>query len=210
MTKITYVGLERCDFVYHLATLLSLQGRVLVIDNSYGLDLIDTVSTDGTREKKEWKNITYVADVDAQKTDTTPYEYVIVYAGYAVEENNVIDDNFTLVMPDFTKTGLELMYNLPDMAKPIYILRDKATKKFTAKSLAAMMNIEAKDIEGAIPLNTQDISSYYSLTHNHQANVSSLSDDMIEALKYVIGEVFEISGDERRLNKIIKHAKKVK
>ncbi len=210
MTKITYVGLERCDFVYHLALILSLQGSVLVIDNSYNLDLIDAVSTDGTREMREWKNIVFAADVDLKTTDTSDFEYVLVYAGLATKENSVAEDNFTLIMPDFTKMAIEAVKDLDDMAKPIYIFRDKCTKKYTAKSLAMLLGINRKDIVGAMNVSAQDLGAYVSLTHNHYSNVKFLSDEMVESLKYVIGEIFGIGNDYKKINKIIKHAKKVK
>ena len=210
MTKITYVGLERCDFVYHLALILSLQGSVLVIDNSYNLDLIDAVSTDGTREEREWKNIVFAADVDLSQTDVSDFEYVIVYAGLATKENSIAEDNFTLIMPDFSSMALNAVKDLGDMANPIYIFRDKCTKKYTAKSLAMLLGINRKEIVGAMNLNSQDMSAYVSLTHNHISNIKNLSDEMVESLKYVVGEVFGISGDYKKINKIIKHAKKVK
>jgi hypothetical protein len=63
---------------------------------------------------------------------------------------------------------------------------------------------------GAMNVSAQDLGAYVSLTHNHYSNVKFLSDEMVESLKYVIGEIFGISNDYKKINKIIKHAKKVK
>lgn len=208
MTKITYVGAERCDFVYHLSVILSLQGSVLVIDNSYSLDLIDAVSTDGTRDIREWRKITYAKDIDLKKTDVSDFDYVIVYAGLNSSENDTSEDNFTLIMPDFTKKALDACKDLPDMAKPIYLFRDLCSKKFTAKSTAVYLDVKRTDILGAIKLVPEDIAAYIALTHNHFCNVKSLSDEMQEALMAVIEIIFNV--DERKAGKIIKAAKKVK
>lgn len=210
MAKITYVGLERADFVYHLAIILSLQGSVLVCDNSYSLDLIDSISTTGTREAREWKKIVFAANVDLNETDTSEYEYVLVYAGLAVEENSVMDDDFTLIMPDFSKMALDAVKDLPDMNEPIYIFRDLVGKKFTEKSVSILLDIDKKDIVGAMKFSEQDLASYVAFTHNHHTNISTISDEMLEALKYVTGKIFGISGENRKINKIISHAKKVK
>lgn len=212
MEKITYVGLERCDYIYHLANILSLQGSVLVIDNSYNLDLIDAVSTTGTREIREWRNIVYAYDIDLQLTDVSAYDYVLLYAGMAFEASDFENDTLTLVMPDYTHTALQtLVDKLPsDLSNPIFILRDQCSKKLTNKSIAQMLDIPKKNIVGYIPVNTTDMAAYVTLTHNHYANIRALSEDMYEALNYVIAKLFDVEGDKRKLDRIMKEATKLK
>ena len=212
MKKITYVGLERCDFVYHLANILSLQGNVLVIDNSYNLDLIDAISTTGEREIREWRNIVYVHDVDVERTDLSDYQYVLVYAGMAFEQSDFEGNAFTLVMPDYTKTSImALADKMPKtISNPIYIMRDNCTKKFTVKSVAQLLNMHPREITGWIDFNPIDMGSYISLTHNHYSNIKSLSDNMMDALRYVTGKVLDIEGDTKTIERVMKAAKKIK
>lgn len=211
MKKITYVGLERCDFVYHLANILSLQGTVLVIDNSYNLDLIDAVSTD-TREIREWRNIVYAHDINIKETDISAYDYVVIYAGSAFETDDFCDNDMTLIMPDYIHSSLSRLENkMPeDISNPVYIMRDYCNKKFTLKSIAHFLNVNKKEIAGWIPFNTTDMSAYIALTHNHYSNLKNVSEEMLEALSYVVAQIFEIEGDKRKLDRVLKAATKIK
>lgn len=212
MEKITYVGLERCDFVYHLANILSLQGNVLVIDNSFSLDLIDAISTTGEREIREWRNVVYAHDVDLERTDISDYQYVIVYAGMAFESTDFEDNTLTLIMPDYTKTSImALSDKMPsNISNPVYIMRDNCTKKFSIKSIAQLLNMSPKEITGWINLDANDMGAYVSLTHNHYSNIKSLSNDMLEALKYVASKILGIEGDTKTIERVMKAATKIK
>jgi len=212
MEKITYVGIERCDFVYHLANILSLQGNVLVVDNSFALDLIDAISTTGKREVREWRNIVYAHDVDLKNTDVSDYQYVIVYAGMAFENADFEDNSLTLIMPDYTKPSITALSDrLPDnISNPVYIMRDNCTKKFSIKSIAQLLNMSPKEISGWINLDIHDMGSYVSLTHNHYSNVKSLSNNMLEALKFVASKVLGVEGDTKTIDRVMKAATKIK
>lgn len=212
MEKITYVGLERCDFVYHLANILSLQGSVLVIDNSYNLDLIDAISTTGEREIREWRNIVYVNDVDLMLTDVSDYDYVLVYAGMAFEPSDFEDNIATLIMPDYTKTSImALSAKMPkEISNPIYIMRDNCTKKFSIKSISQLLNMSPKEITGWINLDANDMGAYVSLTHNHYSNIKAVSSDMNEALRFVAARILDIEGDNKKIERVMKAATKIK
>mgnify|MGYP003329542529 CR=1 FL=1 len=98
MKKITYIGLERCDFIYHLATILSLQGNVLINDRSVSLDLIKSVSPyDDLNERVDWRNIVTVKDADTDNSDVSDFEYVIDYVGMYFEEKDFYNNTLTLM-----------------------------------------------------------------------------------------------------------------
>lgn len=212
MEKITYVGLERCDFVYHLANILSLHGSVLVADNSYNLDLIDTVSIDGTREPRELRNIIYASDVDIWDTDLSKFDFVIVYAGMAFDEKDFAGNKLVCVMPDYTKQSLERFKDgvLNNSTSDLMIIpRDYCNTKFTTKSLAKYLDIDCKEIIGHIEYNVQDMKSYISLTHNSKANIKSISYDMHDALAFVVSKVLDVT-DSKRIKNLMKDATKIK
>ena len=210
MKKITYIGLERCDVVYHLANVLSLQGKVLVVDNSYSADLIRSVSVDGSLGMREWRNVVYMCDVDVKRTDLTEFEYVIDYLGLAFTEDDLLDNDINLIMPDFTLEALTRVKELPArINNPIYILRDQCNKKFTAKSVATLLGVHPKEIAGWITLSVSDLASYIALTHNHISNIKTLSNDFVTAISYIASKVFEVE-DEKKMDKIMAAARKIK
>ena len=215
MKQITYVGLERGDLVYHLANVLSLQGSVLVVDNSVRHDLIDSVSVDGTRNQREWRNIVYVSDVDVAKSNTESYNYVIVYAGMDFEEGDLEGNDYLLVMPDYTAQALDIIKNkipselLSDEGTMI-ILRDNCTKRLTQKSVAHNIGIHPKKIVGSVAFDREDMSAYVSLSYNHYCNVKALSTDMTDALQYVSSVILGIADDAKAQTKVMAAAAKIK
>lgn len=215
MKQITYVGLDRCDFVYHLANVLSLQGPVLVIDNSARHDLIDSVSVDGTRQMREWRNVVYAADVDAVKSNTDSYAFVLVYVGMTFGAEDLKDNDYLLVMPDYLSHALSKIKDgipaeLLSGEGTMIILRDYCSKRLTQKSVAQLLGIHPKKIVGYVPLDKDDMGAYVSLSYNHYCNVKALSQDMTEALKYVSGVILGISDDAKTQAKVMAAAAKIK
>jgi len=215
MKQIAYVGLDRCDFVYHLANILSLQGTVLVVDNSIRHDLIDSVSVDGTRQMREWRNIVYAADIDVAKSNTDSYAYVLVYVGMEFDGADLDGNDYLLVMPDYAAQNITKVKNgipteLLSGEGTMIILRDYCSKRLTQKSVAQFIGIHPKKIVGYIPLDKDDMGASVSLSYNHYCNVKALSQDMTEALKYVSGVILGISDDAKTQAKVMAAATKIK
>lgn len=213
MKKITYIGLERCDFIYHLATILSLQGNVLINDRSVSLDLIKSVSPyDDLNERVDWRNIVTVKDADTDNSDVSDFEYVIDYVGMNFEEKDFFNNTLTLIMPGFEKYSIkELSEKMPaNASNPMFILRDACSKKYTQKSIAALLQVSPKEILGFIPLSATDMGNYIILTHNRAASITNLSPEFIEGLEFVSAKLLEIEGDTRKIKKVFKAAQKIK
>lgn len=215
MKQIAYVGLDRCDFIYHLANILSLQGTVLVVDNSIGHDLIDSVSVDGTRQMREWRNIVYASDIDVAKSNTESYAFVLVYMGMTFGMEDLEGNDYLLVMPDYTAQSIaKIKDGIPaDLLSgegTMIILRDNCSKRLTQKSVAQYIGIHPKKIVGYIALDRDDMGAYVSLGYNHYCNVKALSQDMIEALKFVSGVILGISDDSKTQAKVMAAATKIK
>lgn len=213
MEKITYIGLERCDFIFQVAKALSLQGEVLINDRSESLELLKTLSPyEDLSTQVEWRNILIVKDKDLRLSDVSAFTYVIEYVGMNFEEKDFYNNKVTLIMPDFSKYSISKLEKiLPvNVSNPIYILRDACSKKYTQKSIATYLSIHPKEITGFIPLSIEDQSSYVTLTHNRNVGLKNLSEEFKEGLEYVIAKIFDIENDARKIKKIIKVVEKIK
>lgn len=208
--RIVYAGLERCDFIYHLITVLSQRGSVLAVDNSVVGDLFSSVCKEEGESVAEWNNITYVRNVDVEKTDTDYYEYVVVYAGNE-SQGEPLENSFVLLMPDYTKGGISLISKYLSFVNPdqsIVIMRDFCTKKLSDKNIAALLGVNPKTIVGHISLSLQDVAAYIALTHNGHQNIKGISDNMMEALVYVVSKFFAM--DDKKAAKLVSDARKLK
>lgn len=214
--KIVYAGLERCDFVYHLTNILSLvSGKIIVVDTSLSQDMFKSVCSDEYADIYEWRNIIFLRNVEDfwSSSELVDTDYVIEYVGMGDHEK-VADfgdeEKMILCMPDYTRMGIEKAYETVarENGNTIYILRDYCTKKMTLKSLAIAFGISKEDIAGFIPLNTQDITAYISLTHNRHQNIKGLSDEMIDAITFVSTKILGI--DRNMAVKLVAKSKKIK
>lgn len=208
--KILYVGIERCDFVYYLSAVLSLKGSVLVADNSLSGDLFLSVCKKKDENVAEWRNVTCARNLDVQASDTSAYDYIITYAGFAIDKEDFEADTLALIMPDYTDLSLSRLEEcLPAMiAHPLYVLRDYCTKKVTDKSIAQRLYISPSDIAGHIELSTTDIQAYIALTHNGRHSIKGASETMVEAITYVVAHIFETT--QKVAVKLVADARKIK
>lgn len=212
--RIVYVGLERGDFPYYLATVLSMTGNIIVIDNSHAGDLFRAVNkTDDAIY--ESGNITYVRNLDvtaSKKSLESDYDIVLIYAGADTDETYFDGSDLTLfVMPDYTKTSLDMIASIPyDLSSEdaVIIMRDYCSKKFSEKSISVLFGVTSDRISGKIPLSLQDIAAYISLTHNGKQNIRGLSSDMQEAITYAVAKVKAF--DRKSAAKAVTAAKKMK
>ena len=96
----------------------------------------------------------------------------------------------------------------------MFILRDACSKKYTQKSIAALLQVSPKEILGFIPLSATDMGNYIILTHNRRnttnISISNLSPEFIEGLEFVSAKLLEIEGDTRKIKKVFKAAQKIK
>ena len=212
--RIVYVGMERGDFPYYLATVLSTTESILVIDNSYAGDLFRAVNkTDDTTY--ESGNVTYVRNLDvaaSEKSLESDFDLVLIYAGTNIDDTYFAGSDLTVfVMPDYTKPSLNMAVSIPyDLSSEnvVIIMRDYCSKKISEKSVSILFGVTPDKISGKIPLSLQDIAAYVSLTHNGKQNIRGLSDDMQEAITYAVAKVSAL--DRKSAAKALTAAKKMK
>lgn len=209
--RIVYVGAERCDFLYHFINILSTMGDVLVADNSIRCDLFTSLCKDKNENVYEWRNVTYVKCLDITASDTSEYDYVVIYAGMDPAPEYFDPETFVLAMPDYTAQSIEVVdniYNELSHCRSLVILRDFCTKKITDKSVATLLTMNPKMIEGHITLTAQDMAAYVALTHNGHQNIKGISGEMLTALTFATARYFET--DEKKAQKIVAAARKIK
>lgn len=208
--KIVYIGLERCDFIYQMAKIASLKGSVLLVDNSRTGDLFSIIGQDSVDNIVECNNLHITQNIDIEKSDTSTYDFVFIYAGMDVEEEYYKDNPLVLVMPDFTELCLGAIEKClpPESVDAIYIMRDYCTKKITDKGIAQRFNIHKNVIEGKIPLSLRDAAAYTAFTHNRTQNIGALSDMMCNALIFVTARLFNFDS-LKNASKLVEKAKKL-
>lgn len=207
--RIVYTGLERCDFIYQLAKIISLKGPVLLVDNSRTQDLFRIIGKESDDEIIERHNMHITRDLDIEQSNTSDYDFVIIYAGLDADKSYYSDDTLALVMPDYTDLCLRAVEKaLPSGdTDAVYIMRDFCTKKVTEKGIAQRFGIPRNVIEGKIPFSLGDIAAYTAFTHNGTQNIRALSDTMYSALVFVTAHLFEL--DEKNAGKLVARAKKL-
>lgn len=210
--RIVYVGQEKCDFAYYLSCALSTQGSVLVADNSIRGDLYTSINKSEDGEEFEWRNITFTRNLDLT-SDTEEFDFVLVYAGHAVEDEQLFDakELTVLAMPDYSKQSIEAVKKISvDLSDEncLVITRDKCTKKVSEKGIAAILGISPKKIEGSIDLSLKYEASYIALTHNGKQNIKGASDIMQEAVVFTVAKILYL--DEKQSKKLVAKARKLK
>lgn len=223
--KIIYAGLEQCDVVYHLATILSLSSnKVVVVDDSIRKDLFMSMTKEEDTNIYEWRNIIFVKNVDLWKSEEMKdADYIIEYAGMNPhhefmdriidkEESSEDKKALWLMMPDYTYFGVNVAVKVAmgrkDNDDMLYIPRNFCTKKVTDKSLAILMGVEPSEIAGHIPFDATDMASYVALTHNGHQNIKGISDTMLQAITYIVSQILHV--DEKRAKKAVAKAKKIR
>ena len=223
--KIVYVGLEQCDIVYHLATVLSLKSeKLIVVDDSLSHDLFKSVCKDPDAYVYEWRNIIFARDIDLWKSDEIyDADYIIEYAGMnyeqqfkdraSIKEESVNDKQVLwLVMPDYTHTGVQAATQIAasrsENDEVMYIPRNFCTNKITDKSLAIIMGITPTEIDGHIPFDVTDMAAYVALTHNGHQNIKGISATTLEAITFITSKVCK--ADVKAVKKMISDAKKIR
>ena len=202
--KVIYYGLERCDYIYHLASSLGSMHHVLVCDNSFAGDLFTSVSKENS-EVYSWLGMDFARNISVNQ-DLDNYDYVVIYAGERMEKEYLSYENaFFLFMPQCSWQGLQSLKEakMPlDAIKHVIIIRDHFSRSLTAKSIGTLLDIPPSEIVGFISL--EDYGAYLSLTHSGRQNPKCLSADIREALVYILATLEET--DRKTANLMLNHS----
>lgn len=192
MKLVSFIGTERCDFVYYLGRILSeISSNVIIIDNSVTHELFRTVlnSLDEEDENRDMvirSNITYLRDIAYSPEFFPTFDYIIVQEGNSCDEDYLEYSDHIIAMPDCKPDTLKNMPALPENVE--YILRDRAGK-VNERSAAAILDIDPERIAGFLEYDAYDYAHYISLLYNGRQKLSGLSEDMIQGLAYITAKV---------------------
>lgn len=210
MKKIYYNGIERCDFVYDLALVLSqCAPRVILNDVSQSQDLSKSI----IREEDttyDWRNILFTKKMNEKKSTFDPNDIYIEYRGKNIvveDDGHVSKDTVHLIMPDYTKKEIEIISTIDPEGEGIYIMRDYCGG-LSDRDISLACNITADVIAGHIELDANDIALYQALTMNGSQPFYKCSKDMKMALSYVLVKVLGVTSKEA--NKLVKTGSKLK
>ncbi len=207
MIRLIYNGLERCDFIYYLSLLIADKSTTVVVnDTSISGDLFELFPA-GDEQYFEYKNIIFTRNLDeiASFEALSGVDYYVEYRGMNLVNLGTTPNTFHVIMPDYTKKGVDLAADLRPEGDTLYILRDFCSKKVTDRSFALAAGLLPSAIVGHIPLNAEDMASYTALTINGHHKFTNLSEEMNNALIYAYAMVTMCSEKES-----IKHFKKVR
>ena len=193
---IIYLGLEKCDIVYHLGMSLGAKYKVLICDNSLSGDLFSSINKSADAFCS-LAGVDYVKEVSPIGIDE--YDYVLVYAGERMEKEYLsYSGALFLLMPQCSWQGLSAIRDLHfpyNDLKHILIIREYFTSGITSKSISVLLDTPPDMIDGRIAVSAEDQEAYLSLSHNGQLSPRRLSQDAREALIYILST---LEGIDRR------------
>lgn len=202
---ISYVGLERCDFVYYLQKLLAgLNKNVLLIDNSESHDLIITMAKFTGDEVVQRKRTTFLKDRKIGGP-ITMFDYVIIYHGLNPDSEMIAQSDDVICCLTYDKIMLEKIkfaVELAEITKPCHIIwRDKTSNKISEKNEEARLRLISKTHHIA-PLDLVDMSMYVSLTHNGSQSLKKAKSELITAVQNITCDITGFkSSDIKRIIK---------
>ncbi len=208
---ITFRGLERCDVVYFFSKTLALNNNtVILIDNSYTKDMFEAVNQfeDTTCRSVEKGNIVFMRDVMPEYGFYDLFDYVVFYLGETSDIKTIGEHNY--IISDYALTSI---YRLRRQYGSILerckiIFRDHVSDKIKESDIAEILEIDKSIIAGAIPYDESDYSNYISLVHNGSHSITSMSNDLREAVSYLLQQATE--QDEKAVEAYFKKSRKGK
>lgn len=216
MSKVVSLcGVERGDFVYYVAALLSMSGKaVLVIDNSYSNDIYGSVSDFDATSEKDYiikQNITYIKNVSYNSDVEEIYDYILIWHGMNVQESELMQSEEIYLMPDYTPmTLLALKDKITDRENlKAVLMRDSVlSNKITEKSVAEYLEIPDQKIIGIMVYDAKDYENYLAFLYNGKQKFTSLTPNYNDCIKYVVKEI--LGTDKKTVDKLFAKSKKAK
>lgn len=197
-------GSGRCDFVYYLGKILSLEKSTIVIDNSKGHELMKAVSqNDHPGDHLQRGGVNYLCDIAYSAEFYNKFDEVLVYDGeaYGDDRENLEKASLILVMPDTRPDSLKSVRGKFPEETAEYILRDTCGR-LTKKAAAKLLDIPEETLVGGIPLSDTDYAAYLSLLYDGRVKLSKASPEMKEALEYAAGRILEM--EEKQAAQLMK------
>lgn len=200
MSKVICIaGLERGDFAYYLAVLLSKLGPTMLIDNSLSNDLYGAVC-DYTYDKPYIvkQNITYMANKDYSNREDSFFDYVVLWQGMHINMKHMSEADLTYVLPDYTPNCISKLseeITVKELITKIYMREATEYNKISEKTVAENLGVEAERIAGQFAYDNKDYENYIALLYNGRQTFSKLTPSFNDCL---ILSLMDAAGMEKK------------
>lgn len=212
--SIAFVGTERGDFVYYIATLLNAnRNTVLVIDNSFANDIYTAVGGLSDSDKCILKqNITYMANRQYIRGMANNYDFVLIYMGTATNNSTLNNADAIIMLPDYTPQTIEACKLVSEANKSrvmvSYIRDDVPHSKLNEKTVAKKIGIPREKILTALDLSIKDYEGYLAFLYNGRNPMYSLTADYKQALKETTRLI--LGYNKKQINALFRKAEKAR
>lgn len=204
-TLISFIGLERCDIVYHYIKLLEKTGNEIVaIDNSCSKDFFKAFAKNSDSETFAETGATPVTcNVGYSPDFYNQFDVAVCYHGMNIDKEIVEYSDYVFLCTDYSYACITQLKELMEgVDKPVtMIYRDKVTKKIAERSVdhAIHCNIKERYI---LPFSDVDYANYITFSHNGIQSRKELSEEYREMLALIIEQTTELG--EKEAKKLLK------
>lgn len=200
-TLISFIGLERCDIVYHYIKLVEKTGNEIVaIDNSCAKDFFKALAKDsGSEIYAETGNTPVSCNVGYSPDFYNQFDVAVCYHGMNIDKEIVEYSDYVFLCTDYSYACLSQLRELMEgIDKPVtMIYRDKVTKKISERTVDHTIHCNVKD-RYILPFSDVDYASYITFSHNGIQSQKELSEDYKEMLALMITQTMEVADKDAR------------
>lgn len=198
---ISFIGLERCDIVYHYIKLLEKTGNEIVaIDNSCIKDFFGALVKNSDSNNYAETGATPVScDVAYSPDFYEQFDVAVCYHGLNIDKEIIENSDYVFLMTDYTSACLNQLHTLmADIDKPVtMIYRDKVTKKISERTVDHTIHCNIKE-RYILPFSDIDYANYVTFSHNGIQSRKELSEDFRDVLCLIIAQTMEITEKDAR------------
>lgn len=197
---ISFVGMERCDIPYYLASQLEKKKlRVLVIDNSFGHDLFLSLKRpDEETFYLECGHIVYARDVALSEEFFEKFDVVIVYHGFNMDEDILLASNRVVFSTDYFKTTINQIWeyidtdwineNIPK-EKILMLYRDKMNSKISEKYILNKIGLVGLEEDFIISFDESNQCLYLNYIYNGIQDMKGASSELKTVINSLKDEI---------------------
>lgn len=210
---VSFCGIERGEFVYYMAALLSKEGKaVLVVDNSFSNDIYDAVGDyDQKQDFVVKQNITYVKNANYNRDNDGIYDFALIWHGMNIDEDELMQSDAVFLLPNYTPACLKALNQSiknKEMITAVFLRDSIESNKITEKSVAEFLEIPLEKIAGYMVFDARDYENYLAFLYNGRQTFQNLTPSYNECLKLVAENLLELNRKE--VEKLFRKTKKAK
>lgn len=209
---ISFSGVERGEFVYYIAAMISKSGKaVMVIDNSFSNDIYGAVSDFTECGTVTKQNIAYVKNACFDKEYVEEFDYVLIWQGMNINMDVILQCDESYLLPNYTPSCMNACKKLfedKDLITAIFMRDSVMSNKITEKSVAGFLEIPEEKIMGIMTHDSKDYEAYLSFLYNGRHKFKSLTPGYNDCLKTAITLI--LGEEEKKTSKLFRKTRSAK